>query len=192
MLWDAIVLLFFFGRRHRRRYRRPSGYVQAATFPRHSLTARMYQRTTCIETNMKEGPRQSKRNQQYLHQAEAELNAEKKAREESEEKAIAAARFDAAGRGVVATSVPASRPSCLDVGPDFGSSSNETSENSGYWHEANSFAKDEALCNGKAITFWSTGANRANFPAKSCGFTNPLEDGRLHHDEGTDFAVSLE
>ena len=141
---------------------------------------------------MQEGPRQSKQNQQYLHQAEMELNAEKKAREECERKALAAARFDAAGRGVVATSVPASRPSCLDVGPDFGSSSNETSENSGYWYEANSFAKDEALCNGKAITFWSTGAKRANFPAKSCGFTNPLEDGRLHHDEGTDFAVSLE
>ena len=134
---------------------------------------------------MKEGPRQSKRNQQYLLQAEIELNAGKKAREKCEKKAIAAARFDAAGRGVVALSVPASRPSCLDVGPDFGSSSNEASENGAYWYEANSFTKDEALCEGKAITFWSTDAKRANFPAKSCGFTNPL-------DEGTDFAVSLE
>ena len=142
--------------------------------------------------NMKEGPRQSKRNQQYLQQAEMELLSEKKAREERERNTIEAARFDATGRGVVATSVPASRPSCLDVGLDFGKNSNETSENSAYWYEPNSFAKDDELCDGKAITFWSTGANRPSFPAKSCGFTNPLEDGRLHHDEGTDYPLYLD
>ena len=142
--------------------------------------------------NIKEGPRQRKRNQQYLQQAEMELLSEKKGHEERKGKAIEAARFDAAGRGVVSTSVPTSRPSCLDVGPDFGRSSNEASENGGYWYEPNSFAKDEKLCDGKAITFWSSSTNRQNFPAKSCGFTNPLEDGRLHHDEGTDYPLSLE
>ena len=95
--------------------------------------------------NMKEGPRQSKRNQQYLHQAEMELHAEKKAREERERNAIEAARFDAAGRGVVATSVPASRPSCIDVEIHFGRSSNQASENSAYWYEPSSFAKDDEL-----------------------------------------------
>ena len=103
---------------------------------------------------MKAGPRQSKRNQQYLQQAEMELLAERKAREERERNAVEAARFNAAGRGVVTASVPASRPSCLDVGPDFGSSSNEASENGTYWYEPNSFAKHQALCDGKAITFW--------------------------------------
>ena len=102
-----------------------------------------------------------------------ELHAEKKAREELERNAIEAARFNTAGRGVVATSVPAPRPSCLDVGTDFGGSSNEGSENGAYWYEPNSFAKDDELCNGKAITFWSTGANRPSFPAKSCDSQPP-------------------
>lgn len=95
--------------------------------------------------NMKEGPRQSKRNQQYLQQAEMELLAERKAREERERNAVEAARFIAAGRGVVKTSVPASRPSYLDVGIDFGRSSNEGSENGAYWYEPNSFAKDDEV-----------------------------------------------
>lgn len=145
-----------------------------------------------LNMNMKEGPRQSMRNQKYLHKAEMELLAENEAREERERKAIAAARFDAAGRGVVTTSVPATRPSCLDAGPHFGSRSNEAAENCGYWYEPNSFAKDDSLCDGKAITFWSSSASRPNFPAKSCGFTNPLEDGRLHHEEGTDYPSSLD
>jgi len=142
---------------------------------------------------MKEGPRQATRNQQYLWQAEMELLAEKKEQEEREKKAIDAERFDAAGRGVVATTVPTTRPSCLDVGPDFGSSLNENAENGGYWYEPNSFSKDEELSH-RAITFWSTtqGVARPNFPSKACGFTNPLEDGRLRHEEGTDYAVSRE
>ena len=70
---------------------------------------------------MKGGPRQMMRNEQYLRRAETELLAERKEQEERERKAIDAARFDAAGRGVVATTVLSTRPSCLDVGPDFGS-----------------------------------------------------------------------
>ena len=142
---------------------------------------------------MKGGPLQTMRNAQYLRQAETELFAERKEQEERERKAIDAARFDAAGRGVVATTVLSTRPSCLDVGPDFGSSSNENAENGSYWYEPNSFPKNEELSR-TAITFWSatqdTASKRPNFPAKSCGFTNPLEDGRLHHEEGTDFAAS--
>ena len=132
--------------------------------------------------------------EQYLRQAEEELLAERKEQEERERKAIDAARFDAAGRGVVATTVLSTRPSCLDVGPDFGSSLNENAENGSYWYEPNSFPKDEELSRTAAITFWSAtqGATskRKNFPAKSCGFTNPLEDGRLRHEEGTDFAAN--
>ena len=131
--------------------------------------------------------------EQYLRRAEEELLAERREQEERERNAIDAARFDAAGRGVVATTVLSTRPSCLDVGPDFGSRSNETAENSSYWYEPNSFPKDEELSR-TAITFWSAtqdaASKRPNFPAKSCGFTNPLEDGRLHHEEGTDFAVN--
>ena len=103
-----------------------------------------------------------------------QLKAETKAREERERRAIEAARFDTPGRRNWASSVSTTCPSCLDVGTDC-------------------FAKDEALCDGKAITFWSTNSNgdRPNFPNKSCGFTNPLEDGRLHHEEGSDYGSPL-
>ena len=142
---------------------------------------------------MKKGPRQSKKDQQYLLQAEMKLKAETKAREERERRAIEAARFGTSGRRNLATSVSTTRPSCLDVGTDFGSSWNEAAENGSYWYEPNSFAKDNALCEGKAITFWSTTSNgdRPNFPSKSCGLTNPLEDGRLHHEEGNDYGSRL-
>lgn len=140
----------------------------------------------------KGGPRQRMRNEQYLRRAEEELLAERKKQEERERKAIDTARFDAAGRGVVATTVLSTRPSCLDVGIDFGNSLNENAGNGSYWYEPNGFPKNEELSR-TAITFWSAtqgaASKRPNFPAKSCGFTNPLEDGRLHHEEGTDFAV---
>mmetsp|Transcript_37522 Transcript_37522/g.81756 ORF Transcript_37522/g.81756 Transcript_37522/m.81756 type:complete len:139 (-) Transcript_37522:45-461(-) len=127
------------------------------------------------------GPREKRRSQQYMQQAEASLREEKKHKEDSEKREIEAARFAANGRGVAAKTASSSSSSCFDVGTDFGKDNDESS----------GLVKDEALCDGPAITYWTSrlqpdDKRRHRFPAKSCAFTNDIRDGRLNHDDGMD------
>ena len=131
----------------------------------------------------KVGPRQQRRNQQYLQQAQASLREEMKRKEESEKREIDAARFAGRSRG---STVSSSSPSCLDVGVDFGR------DNGG-----GGFAKDPVLCDGPAITYWASqlphdDKSRQHFPSKSCSFTNDIRDGRLHHEDAVDFLARKE
>ena len=115
------------------------------------------------------GPREKRRQEAYLRQAEESLLQEKKEQKEKEQRAIEEERFSDAGRGVVTSKVPYHQPSPLDVGPDFGQINEAASP--GYWYSKTEFAKDPKLCDGKAVTYWDSGKDN-QFPKRRNDFSS--------------------